>query len=79
MQLAVGDALAVAVLERRGFPSDDFALLHPGGAPGRRLLRFRDVMRPRADVPRVRERDALHAAVAGITAGGPGVQAFLPR
>ena len=43
--LAMGDALAVALLERRGFGRDDFARLHPGGALGRRLLlRVRDVM-----------------------------------
>jgi arabinose-5-phosphate isomerase len=43
--LALGDALAVALLERKGFTRDDFAALHPGGALGRRLLlRVRDVM-----------------------------------
>jgi arabinose-5-phosphate isomerase len=45
--LALGDALAVALMERRGFRPDDFAALHPGGALGRRLLlRVRDVMVP---------------------------------
>jgi arabinose-5-phosphate isomerase len=42
--LAMGDALAVAVLIEKGFTQDDFAKLHPGGALGRRLLRVRDVM-----------------------------------
>jgi arabinose-5-phosphate isomerase len=42
--LAMGDALAVALLQARGFGRDDFARLHPGGARGRRLLRVRDVM-----------------------------------
>lgn len=42
--LAMGDALAVALLERRGFGRDDFARLHPGGALGRKLLRVGDVM-----------------------------------
>ncbi len=45
--LALGDALAVALLERKGFKRDDFAALHPGGRLGRRLLlRVRDVMEP---------------------------------
>src|SRR3546814_18554322 len=39
LMLALGDALAVALLERKGFSSSDFKLLHPGGAPGKRLLR----------------------------------------
>jgi arabinose-5-phosphate isomerase len=42
--LALGDALAVALLQQRGFREDDFARLHPGGHLGRRLLRVRDVM-----------------------------------
>jgi arabinose-5-phosphate isomerase len=45
--LALGDALAVALLERKGFRPEDFAALHPGGSLGRRLLlRVRDVMLP---------------------------------
>ena len=42
--LALGDALAVALLEQRAFPEEDFARFHPGGTLGRRLLRVRDVM-----------------------------------
>lgn len=44
MALALGDALAIALLERRGFSSDDYRNLHPGGALGRRLLKVGDVM-----------------------------------
>ena len=52
--LALGDALAVAVLDARGFGSEDFARSHPGGALGRRLLTYvRDVMRSGDDVPSV--------------------------
>jgi arabinose-5-phosphate isomerase len=52
--LAMGDALAVALLESRGFTREDFALAHPGGTLGRRLLlRVADVMNSGADVPRV--------------------------
>jgi arabinose-5-phosphate isomerase len=39
MMLALGDALAVALLERKGFSSEDFQLFHPGGSIGRKLLR----------------------------------------
>jgi len=53
--LAMGDALAVALLQKRGFKQDDFAQFHPGGALGRRLLvKVRDLMQPGAHVPRVR-------------------------
>ncbi|GAA3987621.1 KpsF/GutQ family sugar-phosphate isomerase [Comamonas faecalis] len=53
-QLAMGDALAVALLDARGFRAEDFARSHPGGALGRRLLtHVRDVMRTGDDVPRV--------------------------
>jgi len=53
-QLALGDALAVAVLDARGFKQDDFARSHPGGSLGRRLLtHVADVMRTGADVPAV--------------------------
>ncbi|WP_101050231.1 KpsF/GutQ family sugar-phosphate isomerase, partial [Macromonas nakdongensis] len=53
-QLAMGDALAVAVLSARGFKADDFARSHPGGALGRKLLTLvSDVMRPADAAPRV--------------------------
>ena len=53
-QLALGDALAVAILDARGFKADDFARSHPGGSLGRRLLtHVSDVMRQGEDVPRV--------------------------
>ena len=58
--LALGDALAVALLESRGFGSDEFAQHHPGGALGRRLLvHVSDIMRKGAQVPRNRVDDAL--------------------
>jgi arabinose-5-phosphate isomerase len=61
--LAMGDALAVACLEARGFGSDDFARSHPGGALGRRLLtHVRDVMRSGSDLPIV----AKDAAIADV-------------
>ena len=52
--LAMGDALGMALLERRGFTVDDFAVLHPGGKLGRKLTRVEDVMHIGDEVPRVR-------------------------
>jgi arabinose-5-phosphate isomerase len=52
--LAMGDALAMALVERRGFTVDDFAVLHPGGRLGKKLLRVEDVMHTGDAVPRVR-------------------------
>ncbi|HDR9150387.1 TPA: KpsF/GutQ family sugar-phosphate isomerase [Burkholderia vietnamiensis] len=66
--LALGDALAVAVLDARGFGSEDFARSHPGGTLGRRLLtHVRDVMRSGADVPRVGLDATLSDALFQIT------------
>ncbi|MGH8671767.1 MAG: KpsF/GutQ family sugar-phosphate isomerase [Burkholderiales bacterium] len=60
--LALGDALAIALLDARGFGVEDFARSHPGGALGKRLLvHVRDVMRSGDDIPRV-PRDALLSA-----------------
>lgn len=51
MMLALGDALAVALLSRKGFNEDDFQLLHPGGSLGRRLLRVADLMHAGDNLP----------------------------
>jgi arabinose-5-phosphate isomerase len=51
--LAMGDALGMTLLERRGFTVDDFAVLHPGGRLGKHLLRVEDVMHTGEDIPRV--------------------------
>ena len=65
--MAIGDALAVALFEERGFTADDFALLHPGGALGRRLLRVEDVMRSADALPRVPERASLKDTIGEIS------------
>jgi len=49
--LALGDALAIALLERRGFTAEDFQVLHPGGRLGNRLLRVGDLMHGGAELP----------------------------
>lgn len=51
--MALGDALAVSLLERRGFDHDDFAALHPGGRLGKKLLRVRDLMHAGEGLPKV--------------------------
>jgi arabinose-5-phosphate isomerase len=64
VMMVTGDALAVALMERRGFSSEDFAVFHPGGNLGRRLLyRVADVMRRGADAGQVVSGVPLHAAV----------------
>jgi len=66
--LALGDALAVALLDARGFGADDFARSHPGGALGRRLLtHVRDVMRQGDAVPAVRADVSLSAALVEVS------------
>ena len=66
--LALGDALAVALLEARGFTADDFARSHPAGALGRRLLlHIRDVMHTGDDVPRVRDDATATVALLEMT------------
>lgn len=72
--LAVGDALAVALLEARGFRAEDFARNHPGGTLGRRLLtRVRDVMRTGDGVPRVPADATVAEAIVEISAKGMGM------
>ena len=53
VMLALGDAIAVALLERRGFSPDDFHMLHPGGQLGTRLIRAADIMRGGDEMPLV--------------------------
>ncbi len=57
--LAMGDALSMALLERRGFTVEDFAVLHPGGRLGKKLLRVEDLMHTGDDVPRVGPETAM--------------------
>ena len=75
-QLALGDALAMALLDARGFRADDFARSHPGGSLGRKLLtHVSDVMRSGADVPRVPPEAELMALMREISAKGLGMTA----
>ncbi|NYT65478.1 KpsF/GutQ family sugar-phosphate isomerase [Alcaligenaceae bacterium] len=72
--LVLGDALAVACLESRGFGPDDFARSHPGGALGRRLLTLvRDVMRQGDSLPLVASTTAIQDALIEMSAKGMGM------
>lgn len=72
--LAMGDAIAIALLEARGFNEADFALSHPGGALGRRLLiHVGDIMHTGTEIPRVAETALLSEALLEMTEKGLGV------
>ncbi|WP_310564022.1 KpsF/GutQ family sugar-phosphate isomerase [Hydrogenophaga sp.] len=77
-QLALGDALAVALLDARGFKADDFARSHPGGALGRKLLtHVSDVMRSGDELPRVPLDADLMTLMREISAKGLGMSAIV--
>jgi arabinose-5-phosphate isomerase len=74
----MGDALAIALLEQRGFTAEDFAFTHPGGALGRRLLtRVSDVLVTGDDVPRVKTDTSLADALMEISAKGLGMSTVI--
>ena len=76
--LALGDALAVALLDARGFGAEDFARSHPGGSLGRKLLtHVSDVMQPVDRVALVSAATAVPAALTAISRGGLGMAAVL--
>ena len=72
--LVMGDALAIAILEARGFTAEEFAFSHPGGALGKRLLlRVADVMVSGSDIPTVTPTAALADAIVEMTQKGLGM------
>ncbi|MGH8618412.1 MAG: KpsF/GutQ family sugar-phosphate isomerase [Burkholderiales bacterium] len=76
--LALGDALAVALMEAKGFTRDEFAASHPGGSLGRRLLtHVRDVMRTGTEIPRVADGASLSAALLEMSRGRMGMTAIV--
>ncbi|MCS3466371.1 arabinose-5-phosphate isomerase [Pseudomonas sp. JUb42] len=76
--LVMGDALAVALLDARGFTAEDFAFSHPGGALGRRLLlKVENVMHSGADLPQVQRGTLLRDALMEMTRKGLGMTAIL--
>lgn len=78
VSLVLGDALALALLDARGFSAEDFARSHPGGSLGRRLLvHVSDVMRTGPDVPRVSRGAPLRQALLEISSKGLGITAIV--
>ena len=75
--LVLGDALAIALLEARGFTADDFARSHPAGALGRRLLKISDVMHTGAAIPSVRSDATLTEALMEMSRKGLGMTAIV--
>jgi arabinose-5-phosphate isomerase len=78
--LALGDALAVALLDKRGFSAEDFARSHPRGQlPRQALVHVADVMRQGAEVPQVKSGSSAMAAVAEMTRGRIGMTAVVDQ
>lgn len=73
--LALADALAMALLEARGFTPEDFARLHPGGRLGKRLLRVRDLMHQGDAVPRVEASTPMREVIYEMSRKGFGITA----
>ncbi len=72
--LVLGDAIAMALLEARGFTRDDFAFSHPGGSLGRQLLiKVSDLMHKGADIPKVEESTSLSEALIEMSSKGFGL------
>lgn len=75
--LALGDALAMALLLRKGFKEEDFAFLHPGGKLGKRFLRVRDLMHSGADTPVVTMTTSMHDVIYEMSKKGFGITAVV--
>jgi arabinose-5-phosphate isomerase len=68
MTLALGDAIAVALMERRGFTADEFQMRHPGGRLGRKLLKVSDIMHVGSELPLVPGKMTMDKALIEMTA-----------
>ena len=75
--LALGDALAMALLMRKGFKEEDFAFLHPGGKLGKRFLRVCDLMHSGAQIPVVPLTTPMHDVIYEMSAKGFGITAVV--
>lgn len=75
--LAMGDALAMALSKAKGFTSDDFARLHPGGSLGKGLVKVRDLMHSGDDLPQVLTTASMQETVREISAKGMGITAVV--
>ncbi len=72
MALALGDALAVSLLESKGFSAQDFHVFHPGGALGTKLVRVSEIMRGREELPLCAPETSVAEAILVMTGGGFG-------
>jgi len=78
VSLVLGDALAIALLEARGFTAEDFAFSHPGGALGRKLLlKVEDIMQSEQNLPKVKVGSSVSEALLEITSKGLGITAIV--
>jgi len=75
--LALGDALAMALLLRKGFKEEDFAFLHPGGKLGKRFLRVHDLMHSGDQVPMVSVETSMHDVIYEMSKKGFGIAAVV--
>ncbi|HUP48862.1 MAG TPA: KpsF/GutQ family sugar-phosphate isomerase [Thermoanaerobaculia bacterium] len=75
--LALGDALAMALLLRKGFKEEDFAVLHPGGKLGKRFLRVRDLMHTGGDIPVVTTSTSMNEVIYEMSKKGFGITAVV--
>jgi arabinose-5-phosphate isomerase len=75
--LAMGDALAMAISEKRGFREEDFAALHPGGRLGRRFLKVRDLMRTGERIPLVKRETPMTEAIHEMSRKMMGITAIV--
>ena len=73
LMLVLGDALAVALMERKGFSADQYRDLHPGGSLGRALIRVSDIMHAGEALPLVKPDTVMRDVLITMTAGGFGV------
>jgi len=72
VMLVLGDALAVALMERRGFSADQYRDFHPGGSLGRMLVRVGDIMHRSNELPLVKPEAAMRDVIVKMTSGGIG-------
>ncbi len=79
MMMAYGDAMAMALLERRGFTKDDFKLLHPGGKLGRSLLKVKELMHPASDLPLVQANESMKEVIFAMTAKSFGCSGVIDK
>jgi arabinose-5-phosphate isomerase len=79
VSLALGDALAVVLLNKRGFNAEDFALLHPGGNLGKKLMKVKDLMHTGKELPAVTEETSLRETIYEISSKKFGVTSVIDQ